>query len=180
MLISAGVYEVRTTRDALFPQAIFSNFNISMSTFPLVPSFLIFLVILLTVSLLHNVAFNAGTFYLALYYQVCSERLLRVIRTLRYTSNLDCQSVDLKSSCWSYAPSILLRFISGIDACCLAPRHYSGTHAQYLWPKMGYLGWIVNRYNRFWRVLLLSIPPTLSPRLYSLQHSCGFLTKTHG
>ncbi|KAF8481905.1 MFS general substrate transporter [Russula ochroleuca] len=54
LLISAGVYEVRTTRDALFPQAIFSNFNI---------------IILLAVSLLHNVAFNAGTFYLALYYQ---------------------------------------------------------------------------------------------------------------
>ena len=158
MLISAAVYEVRTTRDALFPQAIFSNFNISMSTFPLVPSFLIFLVILLTVSLLHNVAFNAGTFYLALYYQVCSERL-RVIRTLRYISNLDCQSVDLKPSRWSNAPSILLRFISGIDARCLAPRHYSGTHAQHLWPKMGYLGRIVNRYNRFWRVSLLSIPP---------------------
>ncbi|KAI0001573.1 major facilitator superfamily domain-containing protein [Russula vinacea] len=54
LLISAGVYEIRTTRDALFPQAIFNNFNI---------------IILLTVSLLHNVAFNAGTFYLALYYQ---------------------------------------------------------------------------------------------------------------
>lgn len=54
LLISAGVYEVHTTRDALFPQAIFNNFDI---------------IILLTVSLLHNVAFNAGTFYLALYYQ---------------------------------------------------------------------------------------------------------------
>lgn len=54
LLISAGVYEVQTTRDALLPQAIFNNFNI---------------LILLTVSLLHNVAFNAGTFYLALYYQ---------------------------------------------------------------------------------------------------------------
>ena len=45
----------------------------------------IFLVILLTVSLLHNVAFNAGTFYLALYYQVCGERPL--INTLGYISN---------------------------------------------------------------------------------------------
>jgi len=54
LLISAGVYEVQTSRDALFPQAIFNNFNI---------------IILLTISLLHNVAFNAGTFYLALYYQ---------------------------------------------------------------------------------------------------------------
>jgi len=54
LLISAGVHEVHTSRDALFPRAIFSNFNI---------------IILLIVSLLHNVAFNTGTFYLALYYQ---------------------------------------------------------------------------------------------------------------
>jgi hypothetical protein len=39
LLISAGVYEVQTTRDALFPQAIFNNFNISMSTFPMVAIF---------------------------------------------------------------------------------------------------------------------------------------------
>ncbi|KAI9509061.1 MFS general substrate transporter [Russula earlei] len=54
LLISAGVHEVQTTREALFPRAIFNNFNI---------------IILLAVSLLHNVAFNTGTFYLALYYQ---------------------------------------------------------------------------------------------------------------
>ncbi|KAI0257095.1 major facilitator superfamily domain-containing protein [Lactifluus subvellereus] len=54
LLISAGVHEVRTTRDALFPHAIFNNFNI---------------IILLIVSFLHNVAFNSGTFYLAMYYQ---------------------------------------------------------------------------------------------------------------
>ncbi|KAI0296148.1 major facilitator superfamily [Russula brevipes] len=54
LLISAGVHEVHTARDALFPRIIFSNFNI---------------IILLVVSLLHNVAFNTGTFYLALYYQ---------------------------------------------------------------------------------------------------------------
>ncbi|KAI0003723.1 major facilitator superfamily domain-containing protein [Russula compacta] len=34
LLISAGVHEVQTTRDALFPQAIFKNFNISTSTIP--------------------------------------------------------------------------------------------------------------------------------------------------
>jgi hypothetical protein len=86
-----------------------------------------FLVILLAVSLLHNVAFNAGTFYLALYYQVRNERLL--IRTLGYTSNLDCQCIDLKSSRWRYAPSILVRFILGVDSRCLVPRRYSGAHA---------------------------------------------------
>ncbi|KAH9178675.1 amino acid permease ScVBA-like protein [Lactarius sanguifluus] len=57
LLIAAGVHEVWTTRDALFPHAIFNNFNI---------------IILLIVSLLHSVAFNCGTFYLALYFQVRS------------------------------------------------------------------------------------------------------------
>ncbi|KAI0275113.1 amino acid permease ScVBA-like protein [Gloeopeniophorella convolvens] len=54
LLISAAIYELWTTRDALFPRAVFTNFNI---------------IILLIVGLLHNVAFNSGTFYLALYYQ---------------------------------------------------------------------------------------------------------------
>ncbi|KAH9982941.1 major facilitator superfamily domain-containing protein [Lactifluus volemus] len=54
LLIFAGIHEVRTTRDALFPHSIFNNFNI---------------IILLIVSFLHNVAFNSGTFYLARYFQ---------------------------------------------------------------------------------------------------------------
>ncbi|KAH9980869.1 major facilitator superfamily domain-containing protein [Lactifluus volemus] len=54
LLISAGVYELWTTRNALFPRAIFNNVNI---------------IILLIVSFLQNVAFNSGTFYLTLYYQ---------------------------------------------------------------------------------------------------------------
>lgn len=42
----------------------------------MLPSYLSdgFLVILLIISLLHNVAFNSGTFYLALYFQVRSAR----------------------------------------------------------------------------------------------------------
>ncbi len=121
-----------------------------------------FTVILLTVSLLHNVAFNTGTFYLASYYQVCTNVFSEFVGTSGYSSILDCQSVDLKPSGWNYAPSILLGFISGIDTCCLVFRYYSGTHAQYLWPKMGYLCRIVHRYNRFWRVSCLPIPPTFS------------------
>lgn len=62
-LIAAGVHEVRTTRDALFPHAIFNNFNI---------------IILLIVSLLHNVAFNSGTFYLALYFQTVNASISKL------------------------------------------------------------------------------------------------------
>ncbi|KAI0067750.1 major facilitator superfamily MFS-1 [Artomyces pyxidatus] len=54
LLLCAGFYEVRTTREALFPPAAFKNTNI---------------IIILFINLLHNFAFNAGTFYLALYYQ---------------------------------------------------------------------------------------------------------------
>ncbi|KAA1468533.1 hypothetical protein DENSPDRAFT_472383 [Dentipellis sp. KUC8613] len=52
--IIAGVYETKTKRDALFPPAAFKNPTI---------------VIVLLINFLHNFAFNAGTFYLALYYQ---------------------------------------------------------------------------------------------------------------
>ncbi|KZT06339.1 amino acid permease ScVBA-like protein [Laetiporus sulphureus 93-53] len=54
VLVSAGLYEVRTTRDALFPRVIFTDFTI---------------LIVLVVIFLHNFAFNAGTYYLALFYQ---------------------------------------------------------------------------------------------------------------
>ncbi|KAH9003979.1 amino acid permease ScVBA-like protein [Lactarius hatsudake] len=62
-LIAAGVHEVWTTRDALFPHAIFNNFNI---------------IILLIVSLLHSVAFNTGTFYLALYFQTVNASITKL------------------------------------------------------------------------------------------------------
>lgn len=54
LLACAGWYELNTSRDALFPPTAFKNITI---------------VIILIVNFLHNFAFNAGTFYLALYYQ---------------------------------------------------------------------------------------------------------------
>ncbi|KIJ45566.1 hypothetical protein M422DRAFT_59756 [Sphaerobolus stellatus SS14] len=54
-LLGAGVaYEMYTSRVAIFPPAMFRSRTE---------------VIILLISFLHNVAFNAGTFYLALYYQ---------------------------------------------------------------------------------------------------------------
>ncbi|EIW64531.1 amino acid permease ScVBA-like protein [Trametes versicolor FP-101664 SS1] len=53
VLVVAGFYEVRTKRDALFPPIAFRDL----------------LVITLATTFLHNFAFNAGTFYLALYFQ---------------------------------------------------------------------------------------------------------------
>ncbi|KAI0374453.1 amino acid permease ScVBA-like protein [Pilatotrama ljubarskyi] len=54
VLIAAAFYEVRTRRDALFPPIAFKDRTI---------------VITLATVFLHNFAFNAGTFYLALYFQ---------------------------------------------------------------------------------------------------------------
>ncbi|KDQ30498.1 hypothetical protein PLEOSDRAFT_23492 [Pleurotus ostreatus PC15] len=54
ILVIGGVYEVFTTREALFPKQVFCNSTA---------------IIVFILSFLHNVAFNAGTFYLALYFQ---------------------------------------------------------------------------------------------------------------
>ncbi|EKM60834.1 uncharacterized protein PHACADRAFT_83878, partial [Phanerochaete carnosa HHB-10118-sp] len=54
VLILGGCYEVRTKRDALFPRTAF----VDRTT-----------IIILAINFLHNLCFNAGTFYLALYFQ---------------------------------------------------------------------------------------------------------------
>ncbi|KAF8489589.1 major facilitator superfamily domain-containing protein [Gautieria morchelliformis] len=54
LLVIGVVYETRTTRVAILPSALFRSRTE---------------VIILFASFFHNVAFNAGTFYLALYYQ---------------------------------------------------------------------------------------------------------------
>lgn len=74
ILVCGGFYETYTTRDCLFPPSTFKNITAG-SLFLLHPleanANLAFPpVIILFVTFLHNFAFNAGTFYLALYYQV--------------------------------------------------------------------------------------------------------------
>ncbi|OAX44881.1 MFS general substrate transporter [Rhizopogon vinicolor AM-OR11-026] len=64
ILICGGFYEVHTTREALFPPAAFKSLTV---------------VIILTVTFLHNFAFTAGTFYLALYFQVRSSHILSAV-----------------------------------------------------------------------------------------------------
>ncbi|KAF8587292.1 MFS general substrate transporter [Ramaria rubella] len=54
LLVSGVLYEARTVRVAILPSALFKSRSE---------------VAILIASLFHNVAFNAGTFYLALYYQ---------------------------------------------------------------------------------------------------------------
>ncbi|KAJ7785953.1 amino acid permease ScVBA-like protein [Mycena metata] len=57
ILVGGGVYETRTKRDCLFPAATFSDWRT---------------IIVLLITFFHNVAFNAGTFYLALFYQAAN------------------------------------------------------------------------------------------------------------
>ncbi|KAJ3736900.1 amino acid permease ScVBA-like protein [Lentinula guzmanii] len=55
LILGCGsVYEAHTTRDSLFPPTMFKNITA---------------VTILVIVFLHNAAFNAGTFYLALFYQ---------------------------------------------------------------------------------------------------------------
>ncbi|KAJ7919085.1 amino acid permease ScVBA-like protein [Mycena leptocephala] len=57
ILVCGGVYETRTKRDCLFPAATFRDRRT---------------IIVLVITFFHNVAFNAGTFYLALFYQAAN------------------------------------------------------------------------------------------------------------
>ncbi|KAF9243867.1 major facilitator superfamily domain-containing protein [Melanogaster broomeanus] len=54
-LVVGGFYEAHTKRDALFPPTAFRSLTV---------------VFILIITFLHNLAFTAGTFYLALYFQV--------------------------------------------------------------------------------------------------------------
>ncbi|KIK71339.1 hypothetical protein GYMLUDRAFT_90316 [Collybiopsis luxurians FD-317 M1] len=54
ILFCGSLYEVYTTRDSLFPPTMLKNRTA---------------VIILMIAFLHNIVFNAGTFYLALFYQ---------------------------------------------------------------------------------------------------------------
>ncbi|KAF8845336.1 MFS general substrate transporter [Paxillus ammoniavirescens] len=54
ILVFGGFYEAHTKRDALFPPAAFRSLTV---------------VFILVITFFHNLAFNAGTFYLALYFQ---------------------------------------------------------------------------------------------------------------
>ncbi|KAH8100459.1 MFS general substrate transporter [Cristinia sonorae] len=55
VLACGGVYEVRTSRDALFPPSAFKNLTTIM---------------ILIINFLHQFVFTSGTFYLALYFQL--------------------------------------------------------------------------------------------------------------
>ncbi|KAF5377427.1 hypothetical protein D9615_005144 [Tricholomella constricta] len=57
VLVCGGVYEAHTSRECLFPPSTFKDLTA---------------VIILIVTFLHNFAFTAGTFYLALYYQAAN------------------------------------------------------------------------------------------------------------
>jgi len=72
VLACGSLYELYTTRDALFPPTAFKDMTTGPYSLCLSEIFTHFraLVIILVVTFLHNFAFNAGTFYLAFYFQV--------------------------------------------------------------------------------------------------------------
>jgi hypothetical protein len=63
-------YEKNTTKDCLFPETAFKDFTTGLPlSWTLALLLKLNLVMILLISFLHNFAFNAGTFYLALYFQ---------------------------------------------------------------------------------------------------------------
>ncbi|KAL5535227.1 hypothetical protein ACEPAF_3321 [Sanghuangporus sanghuang] len=87
VLIIGSVYEKHTKRDALFPSRMFDNVTVAT---------------ILIISFLHNFAFNAGTFFLALYYQAVngSSGLEAGMRMLPYSLGASLASMP---AAWSIA-----------------------------------------------------------------------------
>ena len=62
---------MHTTRDALFPPAAFRSLTIGKEfLIDDIDELINFAVFILIITFFHNLVFNAGTFYLALYFQV--------------------------------------------------------------------------------------------------------------
>ncbi|THV06080.1 amino acid permease ScVBA-like protein [Dendrothele bispora CBS 962.96] len=89
VLAWGGFYEARTTRQSLFPPTLFSNFTA---------------VLILVITFLHNVVFNAGTFYLALFFQAADgyTPLESGIRMLPYSLGSSLASIPAAwfIGCW--------------------------------------------------------------------------------
>lgn len=72
LLLYAGCHEKHTSRECLFPPTTLNNLSTGSFLpflFSRVPSDILLAVILI-ITFLHNFAFSAGTFYLALFFQV--------------------------------------------------------------------------------------------------------------
>ncbi|PPQ90416.1 hypothetical protein CVT25_014934 [Psilocybe cyanescens] len=91
ILVCGGYYEKHTTRDSLFPQTTFRDFTT---------------IGILIISFSHNVAFTAGTFYLALFYQAAhgSTPLQSGLKLLPYSlgSSLASMPVAWFISYWQH------------------------------------------------------------------------------
>lgn len=79
--------------------------------------------IVLIINFLHNSAFTAGTYYLALYYQVKAPLALAILVwsiliNIFLTDSERFQSV----ASWRAFAAILSWFLIGFDACSLVPR----------------------------------------------------------
>lgn len=107
--------------------------------------------ILLAVVFLHNLAFNTGTFYLSLWYQVCS---LTCLSSMGISDSiLGCQRA-VTSSGRSSNTSLLSWKFCRLDAFCLAYPIRSTQKEKYLCTKVGDNNWLGARSYRFRYVCL--------------------------
>jgi len=84
VLICGGVYEKYTTRECLFPPAMFKDLTAGMEQVNMCWDLIwsLILVIILVITFLHQVTFTSGTFYLALFYQERTQQLIGPTRLI--------------------------------------------------------------------------------------------------
>lgn len=108
------------------------------------------LVIILVVTFLHNFAFNSGTFYLALYFQV------RLLRWGGHGHNIFIpggQWLDT-SECWHSDVAILTWIFTRLYARCMAYWICSDKNWRHCCAKMDHYLWASCLYYRIWYFLL--------------------------
>ena len=140
VLICAGLYERKTTREPLFPPTTFSDLTTGAVSFSVHRCNLLTCssaaVSILVITFLHNFAFTAGTFYLALYYQV-----RQLCSSPSFTSDLNtlgCERVDA----FGVGPeefTLLPGVLPCLHACCVVHRLLAEQTSGHWRPKFGHI-----------------------------------------
>jgi len=92
VLLYGGYHEKHTSKECLFPPTTFNDLSTGYLLHFIFKSLSeYYLVVILSITFLHNFAFNAGTFYLALFYQV---RLLGCVLLIRLAHDIDRRLLD--------------------------------------------------------------------------------------
>lgn len=138
LLAFGAVYEVKTSREALFPPQLFKDISCGI-----VPPFCLTkpgihepTVAILIVVFLHSFCFTTGTFYIAIYFQVRSRRNLRSgFANLTHRHQLGRERDDPIIRGDSYS-SLFTGVHTHLLACCMAYWLLANKTGEYEWSKV--------------------------------------------